>query len=231
MLPPSKRLSSDERRQAIIRTALKVFSERGFHGATTKALAQEAGVSEALIFRHFPSKDELYSAMQAECCKAKNTAQSEAVLSLVPSTSSLVLTVHYLMAKMLRPPDRRSEEENSLYRLMLHSFSGDGEFARGFMNHVGDAMINKLEACIESAIEAGDAIPISGKAAVRAWMVQHLAGMLMLNELPGRPVVDMKVPYAQLVEQATGFTLRGIGLKEEAIKRHYNPKAFDLLMG
>lgn len=228
---PTKRLSSDERREAIIRTALKVFSERGFHGTTTKALAKEAGVSEALIFRHFPSKGELYAAMQEECCRAKSTPAGEEVMALEPSTSSLVMMVHYFMAKMLRPPQRRSEEENSLYRLMLHSFSEDGEFARGFMAHVEEGLIAKLEACIKAAAKSGDMVESPGKPALRAWLAQHLAAMLMLNELPGRPVVDMKVSYAQLVEQSTWFGLRGIGVKDEAIKRHYNPKAFALLMG
>ncbi|WP_051946379.1 TetR/AcrR family transcriptional regulator [Verrucomicrobium sp. BvORR106] len=229
---PSKRLSSDERREAIIRAALKVFSERGFHGSTTKALALEAGVSEALIFRHFPSKDELYTAMQMECCRAKHTPAAEEMMALEPSTSSLVTMVHYFMAKMLRPPQRRSQEENSLYRLMLHSFSEDGEFARGFMRHVGDGMINQLKACIDAAGQAGDLsdTPV-GTPALRAWLAQHLAGMLMLNELPGRPVVDMGVSYAELVEQSTWFALRGIGVRDEAIKRHYNPKAFAMLMG
>lgn len=230
--PVSRRLSSDERREAIIRTALKVFSERGFHGTTTKALAKEAGVSEALIFRHFPSKDELYEAMQAECCRAKTTAASEGVMELEPGTSSLVLTVHYLMAKMLRPPARRSEEENSLFRLMLHSFSADGEFARGFTeSHLASGIIAKLEACLRAAEKAGDVNSAVGKPGMRAWLTQHLAAMLMLNELPGRAVVDMKASYPQLVEQATWFALRGMGLKDAAIKRHYNPKAFALLMG
>lgn len=228
---PTPRLSSEERRKAIIRTALRVFSERGFHGTTTKELAKAAGVSEALIFRHFPSKDKLYEAMQMECCNMKDSSATDSVMNLEPSTSSLVMTVHYMMAKMLRPPGKISEEENSLHRMMVHSFMEDGAFARGFMEHVADSLIAKVEACIKVATKVGDMIDAPSKPALRAWFVQHFSGMLMLNELPGKPVVDMKTSYAALTEHATWFALRGMGVKDEAIKLHYNPKAFALLMG
>src|SRR5918999_3883172 len=57
------RLSAEERRREIVRVAVKLFSQRGFRGTTTKEIAQAAGVSEAIIFRHFATKDELYSAI------------------------------------------------------------------------------------------------------------------------------------------------------------------------
>lgn len=52
-----------DRRQQLIETALDVFSRKGFDGATTKEIAAEAGVTEAIIFRHFPTKQALYSAV------------------------------------------------------------------------------------------------------------------------------------------------------------------------
>ncbi|HKS29084.1 MAG TPA: TetR/AcrR family transcriptional regulator [Pyrinomonadaceae bacterium] len=57
------RLSAEERRREIVRVAVKLFSQRGFRGTTTKEIAQAAGVSEAIIFRHFATKDELYRAI------------------------------------------------------------------------------------------------------------------------------------------------------------------------
>ena len=39
-----------------------LFSRHGFKGTTTRALAEAAGVSEATIFKHFPTKDDLYAA-------------------------------------------------------------------------------------------------------------------------------------------------------------------------
>lgn len=52
-----------DRRQQLIETALDLFSRKGFDGATTKEIAVEAGVTEAIIFRHFPTKQALYDAV------------------------------------------------------------------------------------------------------------------------------------------------------------------------
>jgi len=57
------RMSGDERRSQILRVAIKIFSQSGFSGTTTKEIARAAGVSEAIIFRHFATKKDLYSAI------------------------------------------------------------------------------------------------------------------------------------------------------------------------
>jgi len=63
-------MKGDERREQILQTAVNLFSQRGFKGTTTKEIALAAGVSEAMVFRHFASKDELYGAiLHSKGCK------------------------------------------------------------------------------------------------------------------------------------------------------------------
>ena len=57
------RMSRDDRRQQLIDVAVKFFSEFGFQGASTKSIAEAAGVTEAIIYRHFSTKEQLYSAI------------------------------------------------------------------------------------------------------------------------------------------------------------------------
>lgn len=57
------RMRGDERREQLIRVAISLFARKGFSGTTTKEIAQAAGVTEALIFRHFPTKEALYDAI------------------------------------------------------------------------------------------------------------------------------------------------------------------------
>lgn len=57
------RLSSVDRRQQLIEAAMDLFSRKGFAGTTTKEIAHAAGVSEAIIFRHFATKRDLYTAI------------------------------------------------------------------------------------------------------------------------------------------------------------------------
>jgi AcrR family transcriptional regulator len=57
------RMAGEERRLQILAIAVSLFSNRGFRGTTTKEIAHAAGVSEAMVFRHFATKEELYAAI------------------------------------------------------------------------------------------------------------------------------------------------------------------------
>jgi AcrR family transcriptional regulator len=57
-----QRLTSVERRQAVLETACRVFSRSSYRGATTAEIARESGISEPILYRHFGSKRDLYLA-------------------------------------------------------------------------------------------------------------------------------------------------------------------------
>jgi TetR/AcrR family transcriptional regulator len=65
--PQSPRLHAEERRRQLLETALDFFSRKGFQGTTTKEIAAAAGVTEAIVFRHFASKQVLYKAVLDNC--------------------------------------------------------------------------------------------------------------------------------------------------------------------
>jgi AcrR family transcriptional regulator len=50
-------------RDRIIETGLRLFSMKGYLGATTREIAKEAGVAEVTLFRHFPAKETLFVAV------------------------------------------------------------------------------------------------------------------------------------------------------------------------
>jgi AcrR family transcriptional regulator len=58
-----RRLPAAERRAQLLDTAVKLFAERGYAGATTAELARAAGVTEPIIYRHFKSKRDLFIAL------------------------------------------------------------------------------------------------------------------------------------------------------------------------
>ena len=58
--PATTRLSATDRRQQILQVATQLFARQGFNGTTTRQIAEKAHVNEAIIFRHFPTKDDLY---------------------------------------------------------------------------------------------------------------------------------------------------------------------------
>jgi TetR/AcrR family transcriptional regulator len=61
--PATPRLPAIDRRRQLLDSALDLFAAKGLNGTTTKEIAAAAGVTEAIIFRHFPSKSDLYSAV------------------------------------------------------------------------------------------------------------------------------------------------------------------------
>jgi AcrR family transcriptional regulator len=57
------RVPAEDRRQQIIEAAGDLFAARGYEGTTTRELAEKIGINEAILFRHFPTKEDLYWAV------------------------------------------------------------------------------------------------------------------------------------------------------------------------
>ena len=57
------RMAGGDRREQILRGAMELFAEKGFRGATTREIAKHLSISEALMFKYFPSKEALYGAI------------------------------------------------------------------------------------------------------------------------------------------------------------------------
>jgi len=60
MREPRKRLAADERRPQILKCAVHVFARSNYRAATVADVAAEAGISEALIYKFFPSKKAIF---------------------------------------------------------------------------------------------------------------------------------------------------------------------------
>src|SRR5690242_18167586 len=61
-LMPS-RMKGGERRAAIVTEAIRLFAEKGFRGTTTRELASAVGVTEPVLYQHFKTKRDLYTAI------------------------------------------------------------------------------------------------------------------------------------------------------------------------
>src|ERR1700730_6037175 len=106
------KLSSEERRAAIIRAVRRAFAEKGFHGTTTRELAEAAGVSDGLLFKHFPNKEAIYAAMLVSCSQQLGAATFERLQALKPCGSTLVIMAHVMISHFLAAL-RPSEDDPS----------------------------------------------------------------------------------------------------------------------
>ena len=226
----NRRLTAQERKLAIARAALPLFARQGFAQTTTKDLAKAAGVSEPLLYKHFPSKKALYLEIQALTCKG-NDPTLQRLAELEPSTSSLVHLVYFLLRALLLGRPRGNIEWETRHRLMLQSFLGDGAFARLiFENRLG-CFCARLEACLEAARAAGDVVdgPVSFKN--RTLFAHHVGAWIAMVFLPRPPALNYRAPRRELLHQVAWFALRGMGLTDRALAAYYNPKALALFFG
>ena len=67
-------LMIDDHRQRILHAAARVYAQHGWRGATTRRIAEEAGVNEVTLFRQFGSKDALLDLMMQECSRVEQAA-------------------------------------------------------------------------------------------------------------------------------------------------------------
>jgi AcrR family transcriptional regulator len=216
-MPATRRLPSRQRRDAIVDAVKGAFAEKGFDGATTRELARAAGVSEALLYRYFPSKDSLYAAMLEACARGPVVAEFNRVLALPPSTATLVTLVHFLVSRLLLADD---PHKVAMDRLALRSLLEDGDFVRLGTRRFASTWVRKVEACLAAAARAGDLREGARRRDLAAWFVHHLAFGLMAHIHPRRPAVDYRASKRALVDAAVRFALLGLGLEAASVRRH-----------
>ena len=213
------RLPATDRKQAIVTAATPVFARLGRAGATTKIIARAAGVSEALLYKHFPAKQALYAQLERHCVEA-NAVGTRLLDGATPSTATLVMGVAVLVQAVF-PGIGRAESHDDTKRLVTSSLLDDGQFAKAFLDRNVRPWIELFAHCLEAARAAGDVEGAHvGKAEL--WFVHHLANTLHLVSLSGGNVVDYGMSREELTASTVLFLLRGLGLKQAAIDRHYD---------
>ncbi len=225
----SPRLDGEERRKAIVEAAMPLFARKGFAGTTTKEIAEAARISEALLFKHFPTKSALYQEMLRSGCSADPTLLER--LKLVePSTRTLINMMHFMVYHFVVGGFGDPSEREPRQRLVLNSFLEDGEFARLVFEWVATEVYPKFGASVAAAERAGDLVATASAPQNRFWFAQHIAAMLAFVRLTGRTAVPYEGDTLAVIDQAVRFILRGIGLKDEVIAAQYDPQSLSMFL-
>lgn len=215
-----RRLSAVERKAAIVRAALPLFAQKGFARTTTRDLAKAAGVSEPLLYRHFPSKEALYLAIQNASCRGFDP-DVKRLLGLPPSTATLVELTYYMMRAFILDQPAVEVKWQTRHRLMLNSLLGDGAYARLLYRTRLESFCSRMEECLAAGIRKGEVRrgPVAVRNRVR--LAHHTGAWLAVMHLPKKPAMTYAGPRRGLLDQAMWFVLRGMGVKDRAIAAHY----------
>ena len=174
----SLRSSGQERQTSIIASAASLFAAKGFSGTTTKEIAKTAGVSEALVFKYFPTKRALYAAILAE--KAQFSELLEAVEEAANKKDDdrvFTLLASYRIRRGADP---------TLLRLLLFSALERHELSEMFFQKQYRVFYDFLAGYVRKRIDDGEFQSVDPLLAARAFfgiIVHHR----LLHEIFGVP--------------------------------------------
>lgn len=196
-----ERLSGEERRQKIIEAAIDLFSRRGFRGTTTHEIAEAAGISEAMIFKHFATKQNLYSAIIEVKSETEELLASAAKAAQEKDDPAVLRAVGL---KMLE----QTERDPSLMRLLLFSALEGHELSEMFFESRVKRLHEFLSEYLRRGVEEGRFRSIDPLVVARGFigMVVHY---LLIHELFGVKRSPRSAPD-EVVDQFVSLFLKGI---------------------
>jgi AcrR family transcriptional regulator len=129
----TNRCSAEDRRRQILEAATGLFASQGFKGTTTRQIADLAKVNEAIIFRHFSTKEDLYWAVLEHKCR--QGGERQIIAEYLAGDAPPVETFAGLARAFLR----FRLEDPSLGRLLLFSALEHHQLSeRFFRTHIAD---------------------------------------------------------------------------------------------
>ncbi|MCC6139576.1 MAG: TetR/AcrR family transcriptional regulator [Nitrospira sp.] len=196
--PRPPRQSGQERQASLIQAATRLFAKKGFNGTTTKEIAKAAGISEALVFKHFPTKRALYAAILAEKVTI-NELLGAIEASAQKQDDRRVFTL--IAGYRIRPG-----ADPTLLRLLLFSALEGHELSDMFFGKHHKVFYDYLAAYIQARIEDGAFRQVDPLLAARAFigMVVHHR---LLHEIFG---VRMDRSYDETVSTYVDIFLQGL---------------------
>ncbi len=204
------RMAGDERREQICEIAMRLFSNRGFSGTTTREIACTAGVSEATVFKHFSNKEELYAEiLDIKACNHGLDNPFAGIADKMEKKDDF--GVFYGMA--LNSLNKHKEDGDFL-RLMLHSALEGHELASGFFENFITRIYDNLSSYIRQRQIDGAFREVEPRVVVRAFIGMFFQHSLH-NILWDKEQKLLKVSNEDAAREFAEILLRGIKKRED----------------
>jgi len=211
------RMKAGERRAVILESARRIFSRQGYEAARTQDIARGAGVSEALMYQHFPSKQTLYRAVLRQTIREQDESYSMLGLQELNGRGLVVNMRSYFM---LVASDGHEQFKEG-FRLLLASLTGDGSFAALVYRRSRRIMGERIRVALEKARADGDVVGIAIDDRNTSMFIEHVGTMLNAIQALGPQASPYEGDRDRIVRDAVWFCCRGIGFTDEALERHY----------
>jgi AcrR family transcriptional regulator len=171
----SKRLTAEQRKKSILATAKQLFAKNGFYGVSIDEIVHNEGVSPAVLYKHFTSKEQLYNAVMEEL-----SGQREDYVKIVVNEDNGFVNMLKSMTliftnSILKQPD--------LLKMELHNLLGGSDQNKtnsDFFNNRWKSFYDFIEDHITSEQKEGNLENVNPKAA--CIMFQGMIRELLLTQ-------------------------------------------------
>lgn len=210
------RLPAAQRREQLLDTAVALFAEKGYGGATTAELARAAGVTEPIIYRHFESKKDLF-------------------VAAIDRTSELVTQIWERQMRTAHDPAQRlrrliganpmvMERGKGFYRVIIQAMMeiSDPEILAAIQRHI--SALHRFVAREVAAAQEEGVVSRYYSPEITAWTLLHLGlgyGMMEPLGIPGHAEDERGIRVRDLIERLMlGDKARNTGERAERSVHH-----------
>jgi len=210
MATAQTRFSSAGRREQILEVATGLFAQQGFRGTTTRHIAEQSGVTEALIFRHFPNKEELYWAVIER--KIDCGAPLERLLENLEAGGDDLEILSRIALEVL---ERRARDQ-TLSRLLLFSALEKHELSERFFRNYIANYFEVLARFVREGIDSGRFRPVDPLLAARSFLGMLIYHSWIQELYGGKEVQDFDL---QVVSRTMAtIWLEGMRAKKKSVR-------------
>jgi AcrR family transcriptional regulator len=222
--PPIRpaRMPADVRRADILAIAARVFSTHGYVGATTRDIAREIGITEAALYRYFPSKEAIYTAILDERAASDDLVAPYEEAARAGDDIAVFGGLALGLLEMV-------ERDPTFLRLMLFSALEGHQLARPYQEKRVRRLREFLAGYIEERAKAGAFRELDAVLAARAF-IGMVTDHLIVREIFGQHA-EYPQTNAEVAETFVSIFLRGVRREERertgaTAKRRRAPRRF-----
>lgn len=186
----AKRLSAEERRATIITVAKRLFAHTGFHGVSIDDIVSEVGVSPAILYRHFESKEELYQAVLQEFSATRESYIEAVVADDIGFEQVLRGMTTVFVSSIINHPD--------MLKMEMHSQLEDSSASQDFFLNRWKSFTDYIEFSLNELQALGKIKPINAQAA--ALMYQGMIREVLILKCMQQSDRLKDTPIALLVD-------------------------------
>ncbi|MBI5369434.1 MAG: TetR/AcrR family transcriptional regulator [Planctomycetes bacterium] len=199
-----RRMHLDERRDSIVAAAMRLFAQRGFEGAKSREIGRAAGVSEAMVYKAFPTKKSLYVAIIEAKMREPGARLDPRALAALTDEREFFGTIATTLVERVRADD-------TFLRLLYFSALEGHALSSLFFRRRVDPVLGAIAGFIRRGIRARRYRRVSPELAARAFLGSVLYHHQM-ERLFGRPV-PARLGIRAVVADLVGLLHTGLGIR------------------